>query len=226
MTGNEFRFFLSCDINLPVTFKIERLEGKLLPRRPPDSVDGDYTIEERNPELYVETLLYIDGEPFGLPMRTRLESVGPSYCWNELITLSTKYRDLTANSQLAVTVFDVSNGNNGEVVGGASIHLFNMKKQLKTGKHKLRLWAGKEADGSINTTTPGKVPKQERGELERIEKLVNKYERGQIQRVDWLDRLAFKAMEKIKDRENLKNENTHFYVAVDFCSFEHRVVFQ
>jgi phosphatidylinositol 3-kinase len=27
MTGNEFRFFLSCDINLPVTFRIERLEG-------------------------------------------------------------------------------------------------------------------------------------------------------------------------------------------------------
>jgi len=29
MTGNEFRFFLSCDINLPVTFRIERLEGNL-----------------------------------------------------------------------------------------------------------------------------------------------------------------------------------------------------
>lgn len=43
------------------------------------------------------------------------------------------------------------------MVGGATIHLFNMKKQLKTGKHKLRLWAGKEADGSINTNTPGKV---------------------------------------------------------------------
>lgn len=36
--------------------------------------------------------------------KCRLESGGPSYCWNELITLSTKYRDLTANSQLAVTV--------------------------------------------------------------------------------------------------------------------------
>lgn len=36
--------------------------------------------------------------------KRRLESLGLSYCWNELITLSTKYRDLTANSQLAVTV--------------------------------------------------------------------------------------------------------------------------
>lgn len=29
MSGNEFRFFLSCDINLPVTFRVERLEGHL-----------------------------------------------------------------------------------------------------------------------------------------------------------------------------------------------------
>ncbi|MFS8028439.1 putative phosphatidylinositol 3-kinase [Helianthus anomalus] len=29
MTGNEFRFFLSCDINLPLTFRIEKLEGHL-----------------------------------------------------------------------------------------------------------------------------------------------------------------------------------------------------
>lgn len=54
-------------------------------------------------------------------------------------------------------VWDVSCGKGGGLIGGATIHLFNMKKQLKTGKHKLRLWPGKEADGSINTTTPGKV---------------------------------------------------------------------
>ncbi|CAA3031722.1 Phosphatidylinositol 3-kinase, root isoform [Olea europaea subsp. europaea] len=226
MSGNEFRFFLSCDINLPVTFRIERLEGKLPPQKPLNSDEIDSTSEERRPELFVECLLYIDGAPFGLPMRTRLESLGLSYCWNELITLSTKYRDLTANSQLAVTVYDVSRGKSDEVVGGATIHLFNMKKQLKTGKHKLRLWSGKEADGSINTTTPGKVPKEEWGELERLEKLQNKYERGQIQRIDWLDRLAFKAIEKIKECEIIKNGSSHVYIIVDFCGFEHRVAFQ
>ncbi|KAM5546975.1 hypothetical protein ABKV19_001480, partial [Rosa sericea] len=50
------------------------------------------------------------------------------------------------------------------------------------------------------------VPRNERGELECLEKLVNKYERGQIQCVDWLDRLAFKAMERIKERESSKIE--------------------
>ncbi|KAG6417025.1 hypothetical protein SASPL_124466 [Salvia splendens] len=145
MAGNEFRFFLSCDINLPVTFKIERLEGKLSARKPPDSASvfvfelmiAPQRRRNLSCNLYVESLLYIDGAPFGLPMRTRLEPGGPSYCWNELITLSTKYRDLMANSQLAVTVYDVSCGKDEELVGGATIHLFNMKKQLKTGKHKL-----------------------------------------------------------------------------------------
>lgn len=226
MTGNEFRFFLACDINLPVTFKIERLEGKLPVAKSSNSADADTIVEERRPELYVECALYLDGAPFGLPMRTRLECAGPLYCWSELITLSTKYRDLTHNSQLALTVWDVSCGKNEGLVGGATIRLFNGNRQLKTGKHKLRLWPGKEADGSIDSTTPGKVPKEERGELERLEKLVNKYERGQIQRIDWLDRLAFKAMEKIKERESSRNGNSHLYLVVDFCGFEHRVVLQ
>ncbi|KAJ6418321.1 hypothetical protein OIU84_001659 [Salix udensis] len=174
----------------------------------------------------LSVLFYIDGAPFGLPIRTRLESGGASYCWNELITMSTKYRDLTAHSQLGFTVWDVSCGKDEGLIGGATILLFNNKMQLKTGKQKLRLWPGKEADGSFPTTTPGKVPKHERGELERLEKLVNKYERGQIQCVDWLDRLTFKAMEKIKERENCKSGNSSLYLVVDFCSLEHRVVFQ
>lgn len=221
MSGKEFRFFLSCDINLPVTFRVERLLGPL-----PSSPTKSPNSEEINAELYVECALYIDGAPFGLPIRTRLESGGASYCWNELITMSTKYRDLTAHSQLAFTVWDVSCGKDEGLIGGATILLFNNKMQLKTGKQKLRLWPGKEADGSFPTSTPGKVPKHERGEVERLEKLVNKYERGQIQCVDWLDRLTFKAMEKIKERENCKNGNSSLYLVVDFCSLEHRVVFQ
>ncbi|OWM76069.1 phosphatidylinositol 3-kinase, root isoform [Punica granatum] len=225
MTGNEFRFFLSCDINLPVTFRVESLEGAL-PRNKTPSSEVENLAEERNAELYVECALYIDGAPFGLPTRTRLESSGPPYCWNELITLCTKYRDLTAASQLALTVWDVSCGKEDGLIGGATILLFSSKKQLKTGKQKLRLWQGKEADGSFPTSTPGKVPRNERGELERLEKLMNKYERGQIQQIDWLDRLAFKSIENVKERESSRVGNSHLYLVVDFCSFEHRVVFQ
>ncbi|KAJ7953602.1 Phosphatidylinositol 3-kinase, root isoform [Quillaja saponaria] len=225
MSGNEFWFFLSCDINLPVTFPVDRLEGNFPSPNSPSS-EADSTTEERNGELYVECALYIDGAPFGLSTRTRLESTGPSYFWNELITLTTKYQDLTVHSQLVLRVWDLSRGKDEELIGGAIIPLFNSKKQLKTGKQKLRLWRGKEADGMFPTATPGKVPRHECGELERLEKLVNTYERGQIQHVDWLDRLTFKSMERIKEREGSKNGSSHLYLVVDFCSFEHQVVFQ
>ncbi|VAI27506.1 unnamed protein product [Triticum turgidum subsp. durum] len=71
-----------------------------------------------------------------------------------------------------------------------------------------------------------KVPKNERGEIERLERLVNKYERGQIQHVDWLDRLAFSAIDKVKEKECERLENSFPSLVVEFCSFEHRVVFQ
>ncbi|XP_068641536.1 phosphatidylinositol 3-kinase, root isoform [Aristolochia californica] len=232
MGSNEFRFFLSCDINLPVTFRVVRLEGNL----PPVTKVAEHNpaIEPRYAELFVECALYIDGAPFGLPMRTSLQSGEPPYCWNELITLSTKYRDLTSQAQLAVTVWDASCRKEESLIGGATILFFSSKKQLKTGKQKqlktgkqkLRLWKRIEADGSFPTTTPGKVPRHERGEMERLERLLNKYERGQIQQIDWLDRLSFKAMEKIKERESSRSGNSHLNLILDFCSFEHRVVFQ
>ncbi|KAI3698686.1 hypothetical protein L2E82_42419 [Cichorium intybus] len=73
MIGNEFRFFLSCDIKLPVTFRIEKLEGHLPPTNFPNPVEIGTIVEDKKPELYVECALYIDGAPFGLPMRTRYQ---------------------------------------------------------------------------------------------------------------------------------------------------------
>jgi phosphatidylinositol 3-kinase len=43
------------------------------------------------------------------------------------------------------------------VVGGATLTLFSNKKHLRTGKQKLRLWRARRADGSVPTSTPGKV---------------------------------------------------------------------
>lgn len=68
MSGNEFRFFLSCDINLPVTFRIESLDGDTPVRPPAETTNG--TVNSTL-ELYVECALYIDGVLFGLPTRTR-----------------------------------------------------------------------------------------------------------------------------------------------------------
>ncbi|XP_066361256.1 phosphatidylinositol 3-kinase, root isoform-like [Miscanthus floridulus] len=214
---HEFRFFLSCDISLPVTFRV---------------VQADHIVftEEKAPELFVECKLYIDDMPFGLPAKTRLQCSGPPHHWDELITITTKYRDLTSHSQLAFTVWDVSSGDS-DIVGGATISIFNSKRQLRTGKHKLRLWTKKEADGRVVTTTPGKIPKNERSEMERLDRLVNKYEKGQIQHVDWLDHLTFNAAELLANKEKECKRNGSLYpsLVVDFCNFaqsDYRVVLQ
>lgn len=70
------------------------------------------------------------------------------------------------------------------------------------------------------------MPKHERGEVERLEKLANKYERGQLRHVEWLDRLAFKAIEQVKENENRINGSMHLHLIVDLRTFEHPVAFQ
>uniref|UniRef100_A0A0E0LTM0 phosphatidylinositol 3-kinase n=1 Tax=Oryza punctata TaxID=4537 RepID=A0A0E0LTM0_ORYPU len=158
--GKEFRFILSQDISLPLSFRVNRfVPGRTL------------LIERSAPVLFVECTLYIDGVQFGLSTNTRLKSLGSPYCWNELVTLSAKYRDLTPFSHLAFTVWDVSSGeDNIYIVGGTTISLFNSKNQLKTGRLRLRVWPNKMADGSLSTSTPGKVPKTKREEIERLER--------------------------------------------------------
>jgi phosphatidylinositol 3-kinase len=70
------------------------------------------------------------------------------------------------------------------------------------------------------------VPKRERGELERLEKLMNKFERGQVAHIEWLDSLTFKAIERIKEEESKRNGSTHLHLIVDLRTFEHPVAFQ
>lgn len=48
--------------------------------------NGNVTAEDRKGEVYVECALYIDGAPFGLPMRTRFVAHDPI---NVLLSLFT-----------------------------------------------------------------------------------------------------------------------------------------
>ncbi|KAL6610165.1 hypothetical protein ACP70R_040134 [Stipagrostis hirtigluma subsp. patula] len=238
---------------------------------PPMDMEGagdlTFSTEKKAPELFVECKLYIDGTPFGLPVKTRYVGIFRTAILLELAD-NTDYQIQGSNFSLTACihgecilskakqtdmirghfhwrppeivnenwklwwsigcseVWDVSSGVDGDIVGGATIFLFNKKRQLKTGSQKLRLWPQKEADGRVPTTTPGKIPKNERSEIERLDRLVNKYERGQIKHVDWLDRLAFSAMDKAKEKECKRTEILYPSLVVELCSFEHMVVFQ
>ena len=76
-----------------------------------------------------------------------------------------QYRDLPHNVVLAVTVWQVSEGEPLRPLGGATMRLFSKQGRLKTGTHRLRLWEGQEADPAWPTTTPGKEPVSKRGEI-------------------------------------------------------------
>lgn len=132
--------------------------------------------------------------------------------WNEWVTLPIKYSDLPLSSQICFTVWDIAGPNTAAPVGGTTFRLFGKKRQvvnlhhlckltdplistLRRGRHRLLLWPDQEADGSIETRTPSKVPNED--ETGRLEKLLKKYERGDLPKNDWLDKLAFRKLEEI-----------------------------
>ncbi|CAI7901084.1 unnamed protein product [Closterium sp. NIES-54] len=105
-----------------------------------------------------------------------------------------------------------------------------MQHMLKMGRFKSRVWLGKKADGGVPCRTPGKVPKEEQGETERLERLVNRYDRGQMARADWLDDLAFAAIDTILEGEekerSRKRGSMVARLVVEFPTFDHPVAFQ
>lgn len=106
-------------------------------------------------------------------------------------------------------------------VGGSTLRLFGKKWNLRRGKHRLVLWPGVEADGSLETSTPSKLATQD--EMGRLEKLVKKYERGDLPKNDWLDKMSFRKMEEIHATETEKSESLFLYV--DLPRFDFPVIF-
>nr|GEY41186.1 phosphatidylinositol 3-kinase, root isoform [Tanacetum cinerariifolium] len=143
-----------------------------------------------------------------------------------VIQLDNEIRNMQIGDLSIIDYFQAIKSKDDRLANLGSTTCSKPESESQSGVRQKWLWKGKEADRSVHTTTLGKVPKEEHGELERLEKLVNKYERRQIHRVNWLDRLAFKVMDKIKDLGRSKIGSSYLYVLVDFSSFEHRVVLQ
>lgn len=78
----------------------------------------------------------------------------------------------------------------------------------------LRVWIDVEADGSTLTTTPGKGKDQPPNQMQRLAKLAKNHRNGQITKVDWLDRLTFREIEVINERE--KSESDYLYLLIEF----------
>lgn len=199
---SQLSFVRHSDLDRLIAVRVADFQGSL-PQRPlPDLLDHPelkhHGQQQQLPsDLYVRIQLWSDNKPLIPSVQTAHKAFKSreQIAWNENIVLPIKYRDLPRGAQLAVTVFDIAGPREVAVVGGATLRLFGNQTTLKKGKQRLYLWKGKEADGSAETETPSKIGLKD--EMGRLEKLVKKHERGDIPRLDWLDKLAFRQIEKI-----------------------------
>lgn len=128
-------------------------------------------------------------------------SKGPTKCsessiyWNEWLSFPVRYRDLSRNSLLAITIWGV-----GWVpIGGTTISFFTKHGVLRDGNQCLRLWPGVEADSSTHTTTPSEVDGEwAKQECFRLDKLREKFERKEISRNEWMDGVTDRRIARIR----------------------------
>ena len=94
---------------------------------------------------------------------------------------------------------------------------------LKRGQQRLYVHRWVEADPLPDTTTPSELVDEEQDEMGRLENLVKDYERGDVAKIDWLDRMAFRQIEKVHASEASKSDKLFLYV--DLPKFDFPVVF-
>ncbi|KAI0319647.1 atypical/PIKK/PI3K protein kinase [Amylostereum chailletii] len=222
----DFTFGRSCDLKVPVTFRISQLEGIRHPKSFTEILDNPelrfHGVQSSTlSDLYVTCQLVADNKPLTIPFRTSFKAFKHGYAWNEWITFPIRYCDLPVSSQITFTVWDIAGPRAAVPVGGSTFRLFGKKWTLRRGKHRLLLWPDQEADGSVDTSTPSKSGS--RDEMGRLEKLVKKHERGDLPKSEWLDKLVFRKMSEIHAAETEKSNNLYLYI--DLPRFDFPVIF-
>lgn len=136
--------------------------------------------------------------------------------WNEWVPLPHQFNDLPRTAMLAITILDCAGAGNTTIIGGTTISLFGKNGMFRQGMFDLRVWIDVEADGNFVTTTPGKGKDSSKNQMQRLAKLAKKHRNGQIPKVDWLDRLTFREIEMINEKE--KTESDYLYLLIEFPS--------
>lgn len=223
----DYSFARLCDLGVNLTFKISSLEGPIAKDKYSTTLGDtglrrDDLLKSPLADLYVTAQLWTDGKAYTLPQRTPAKDFTKSYTWNHIMVLPVSHDALLPTSQLTFTVWDVSGLGKPVVVGGTTMRIFTEKRTLRRGQQRLLLHRGKQADPAWDTATPSDLLGHV-DEMGRLEELMKDHERGDIVKIDWLDRLAFRQIEQVHQRESAESE--HLYLYVDMPRFDFPVVF-
>ncbi|KAF8793703.1 Phosphatidylinositol 3-kinase catalytic like protein [Argiope bruennichi] len=213
-----FNYVYSCNMNCNFKIKIGTLEGqppkpsyKALIENPMLKFSG--LCQDKCSDLYVTCQVFADNQPLAFPVQTSYKAFTTRWNWNEWLTLPVKFCELPRNALLALTVWDILEPNVSVAVGGATVSIFGKYGALRQGMHDLRLWNGVEADGSLNTKTPGKIDCSKE-QMSKLSKLTKRHRNGHMIKMDWLDRLTFREIEMINEKE--KRSSNFLYLMIEF----------
>lgn len=223
----DFTFFYTSDVRLNLEVTISSLEGHREPNTYSQILESpDLSLMGLN-QSYVKSDVYVECyvasnhcQALTLPCRTRYKSFTKSWSWEEKLTLPIKINQLPLDSRLVFTVWDIVAPSQRAPVAGTTLPLFTSNCKLRRGRQKLYLWPGFEGDSNYKSLTPGKP--LEWDEVDRLEKLLKKQEAGDLARVDWLDKLAGQAIEKVREETF---ETNKLFLYIDLPKFNFPVVF-
>jgi len=226
-------YYHSDDLKDPVTITIKSIEGnleKLIHHIEREWYTGGYhqvLASEFNHDLFVTVELYYDGKLLTQPLHTGFGRLTSSnqYRWEEVHTFPIKYCDLPLNAEFVFTLWDIIAPKQKIACGGCALRLFTKRKRtLRKGRHKLHVRLVESGDIMSSTSFLGDSVGSHQIELDRIEKLLKKYEQGQLPQVDWIDKLALRALEKINSRTDLTLLD-RICLHVELRTFDYPVVF-
>ncbi|KAE8745182.1 Phosphatidylinositol 3-kinase catalytic subunit type 3 [Frankliniella occidentalis] len=220
---DKFYYVHSSSVEKKVQLKIGTLDGKCLKpeydkllENPMLSFSGLY--KENCADLIVECQVFSEGRPLALPVTTSYKAFSSRWSWNEWVVLPVMFCDLPRDAQLALTVYDCVGPSKLQPVGGTTIALFGNHGVFRQGMLDLRVWPDRVADGSFPSCTPGKARSHGKEQMQRLSKLAKRHRNGYLPKVDWLDRLSFREMEVINERE--KRSSDFLYLMVEFPCIE------
>ena len=119
--------------------------------------------------------------------------------WNQWLQLPIEYCELSREAVVAVRLIDFAEK---KCVGGSVFRLFNDLGEYYHGTKDICIWPNREPDPDYgNSNTPSSGKQDSNHQMPRLQPLVDKYNRQQLPKVDWLDKLVFREIEQINEKE-------------------------